>query len=355
MNGAEIISLCLFLFLLSLILLFDLGVFNKEEKDPDYKQSLIRTGIWVLLAFGFFVFLWFNGSVFHGIQNAEELRNLLGKYQERQPVQGNSFASTLEQYNHDLGLSFLNGYFVEYSLSMDNILVIILIFTSFKVERKYYHKVLFWGIIGAVALRALFIFIGTTLIQHFHWVLYIFGAFLIFSGTSMFIKRNEEESMDSDTHPVVRWLSKIFPLEKNFHEDRFFIRKENKNWITPLFLVLMVIEFSDLIFAVDSIPAVFSITRDPYIVFFSNIFAIMGLRSLFFLMEGIVDRFHYLKTGLAILLVLVGFKMLFPGFFERIGFSNTVSLFTILGILGGSILISLWVTGRREKSESIRE
>ncbi len=354
MNPSEIISLSLFLVLLAVLLLFDLGIFNKKPVEPKFQESLIRTGIWFLLALIFAVFLWLNGSILHGIENMEELKEVLLKYDGVNGVtkglSSNSFTKSIHDFNHNLALSFLNGYFVEYSLSMDNILVIILIFGSFKVARKYYHSVLFWGIIGAVLMRALFIFVGTALIQHFHWVLYIFGGFLVFSGTSMFINRNKEEKMDAEAHPIVVFLSKLFPVSKEFHGDRFFIRKAATTYITPLFIVLMVIEFTDLIFAVDSIPAVFSITHDPYIVFFSNIFAIMGLRSLFFLMEGIVDRFHYLKTGLAILLVLVGFKMVFPDFFERIGFNNVVSLLTILGILGGSILLSLWVSSRKKLS-----
>jgi tellurite resistance protein TerC len=351
MNFSEFISISLFLIVLALLLLFDLGLFNKKEKEPSFTESLIRTGIWVFLALIFCVYLWFNGSILHGISRPEDLRALQIRFSESTKAYPGNFIQDIKQFNHNMALSFLNGYLVEYSLSMDNILVMILIFTSFKVERKYYHQVLFWGIIGAVFMRAIFIFLGTSLIQNFHWVLYIFGAFLIFSGSSMFLKRNEEETIETESHPMVKMLSRIFPLEPRFHGNRFFLRQRGKISLTPLFIVLMVIEFSDLIFAVDSIPAVFSITRDPYIVFFSNIFAIMGLRSLFFLMEGIVDRFHYLKTGLAILLVLIGLKMVFPSFFERIGFNNMVSLILILGILSGSILLSLWVTGRRNKKE----
>jgi len=348
MNLSELISLFIFILFLALLLLIDLGVFNKKQEEPRFSESLLRTSIWILLALIFCVFLWFKGTLLHGVSNLNDLKVLQDRY-------GEGLGLDLKAYNHNMALSFLNGYFVEYSLSMDNILVIILIFSGFKVERKYYHSVLFWGIIGAIIMRALFIFLGTALIQNFHWIFYVFGGFLIFSGTSMFLKRNEEESIDTETHPVVRFISRFFPVEPNFHGHKFFVKIHAKTFLTPLFIVLMVIEFSDLVFAVDSIPAVFSITRDPYLVFFSNIFAIMGLRSLFFLMEGIVDRFHYLKTGLAILLVLVGFKMVFPKFFEQIGFTNTISLLTILGILSASILFSLWVTGRRSRSENLEE
>ncbi len=343
MNQSEFFSIALFLIVLAILLLLDLGVFNKKKEEPKFGESLLRTGVWVFLALLFFVFLWFSGSTLHGIQDVRGLNDVISRYGERISNPNLPFTQQLERFNHNLALSFLNGYLVEYSLSMDNILVIILIFAGFKVQRRYYHKVLFWGIIGAVLMRALFILLGTTLIQHFEWVLYVFGAFLIFSGGSLWWKRNEEEKIEPETNGVVIFLSRWFPVEKRFHGDRFFLKIDQKTWMTPLFLVLMVIEFSDLIFAVDSIPAVFSITRNPYVVFFSNIFAIMGLRSLFFLMEGIVDRFHYLKSGLALLLILVGFKMVFPAWFMRIGFNNTISLITILTILGGSILLSIWI------------
>lgn len=356
MNFSELISICAFLILLATILLFDLGVLSKTHQEPSYKESLFRTAIWFFLALLFTVFLWFNGSIFHGINTTGEINTFLSRIGEKNIQNGTySGKAPLVVFNHNLAISFLNGYFVEYSLSMDNILVIILIFSGFKVERKYYHKVLFWGILGAVVMRATFIFVGTTLIQHFHWILYVFGAFLVFSGGSMFLNRKKEESLDSETHPVVQTLSKLFPIEKQFQGDRFFIRKNSKLYLTPLLVVLLVIEFTDLIFAVDSIPAVFSITRDPYIVFFSNIFAIMGLRSLFFLMEKMVDRFHFLKTGLSILLIIIGVKMIFPGFFEKIGFNNWSSLALILFILGGSILLSLWVTQKRDSENTIHE
>lgn len=355
MNFSEFIAIVIFLAVLSILLVFDLGLFQKTTQEPKWSESLIRTGIWVFLALVFCIFLWFDGASLHGIDNSNKLNTIQIRFNQVPNKELSSYPENRKNFSHSMAISFLNGYFIEYSLSMDNILVIILIFSGFKVERKYYHQVLFWGIIGAIVMRAFFIFLGTTMIQNFHWIFYIFGIFLVFSGTSMFLKRNEEESIETDTHPVVRFLSRIIPVEKEFHGNQFFIRKKSKLSLTPLFVVLMVIEFSDLIFAVDSIPAVFSVSPDPYIVFFSNIFAIMGLRSLFFLMEGMVDRFQYLKTGLSLLLVLIGFKMIFPGFFERIGFNNTISLITILGILGFSILFSLWVTGKRNRDKLAQE
>ena len=230
---------------------------------------------------------------------------------------------------------------VEYALSVDNIFVIVLIFSAFAVNKHHYHKVLFWGIIGAVLMRFAFIFVGATLITHFHWILYLFGAFLVYTGITMFINRNQEDEIDPQNHKIVKFASKRFAVHPNFVSDRFFIRIANKKLITPLFLVLIIIEVTDLVFAVDSIPAIFSITKDPYIVFFSNIFAILGLRSMFFLLVNIIDKFHYLKIGLAVLLTFIGVKMLAANYVDRIGLTTGNSLLIILGILVVSIIASL--------------
>ncbi len=351
MNRSEFSSLVFFLVGILIILFFDLGLFSKNKKTPTFRDSLIRTGFWVLLAAGFALFLWFDGASLHGIRSSKDLNAILSLYDHTILGNQNTYLVRLQIFNHNLALTFLNGYLVEYSLSMDNILVIILIFSSFNIERKSFHFVLFWGILGAILMRAIFIFLGSTLIENFHWVLYIFGGFLVISGTLMFLKRNQEENIQTETHPVVKLLSRFFPMANPVNNSpsshRFFVKEGGRIAMTSLFVVLMIIEFTDLIFAVDSIPAVFSITQDPYIVFFSNIFAIMGLRSLFFLMENIVHRFRYLKTGLSILLIFIGVKMVFPSFFEKIGFSNIISLFIILFILGGSILISLIVENKR--------
>src|SRR6202012_2762532 len=208
-----------------------------------------------------------------------------------------------------------------------------LIFTAFAVSPKHYHKVLFWGIIGAVVMRFLFIFVGATLITHFHWILYLFGAFLVYTGVTMFINRNQEEEIDPENHKIVKFASKYFAVHPQFEGDRFFIRIDKKKLITPLFLVLLIIEVTDLVFAVDSIPAIFSITKDPYIVFFSNIFAILGLRSMFFLLVNIIDKFRFLKIGLSALLAFIGLKMLAGEYAERLGLTTFTSLIVILAIL----------------------
>jgi tellurite resistance protein TerC len=247
----------------------------------------------------------------------------------------------LQLYRKNLSLEFISGYIVEYALSVDNIFVMVLIFTAFAVDEKHYHKVLFWGIIGAILMRFSFIFIGAALIQQFHWILYMFGVFLVYTGVMMYINRNNDDKIDPQNHAIVKFASKYFSVHPKFAGDRFFVKVNHKKLITPLFLVLLIIEVTDLVFAVDSIPAIFSITKDPYIVFFSNIFAILGLRSMFFLLVNIIDKFHYLKIGLATLLAFTGLKMLAANYVERIGLSTLNSLLIILGILAVSITASL--------------
>lgn len=244
-------------------------------------------------------------------------------------------------YNQNLGLEYLTGYVVEYALSVDNIFVIVLVFTAFGVAPKNYHRVLFWGILGAIVMRFIFIFVGAALIQKFEWIMYVFGAFLVFTGVKMFFDRNNEETIDTQNHPVVKFANRYFKVHNHFVGNKFFVTIDGVKKMTPLFLVLLIIEGTDLIFAVDSIPAIFSVTKDPYVVFFSNIFAIIGLRSMFFLLAGILDKFRFLKVGLAALLTFIGLKMLFHHYLDEWGFSTTDSLFIIVGILGLSIGLSL--------------
>jgi tellurite resistance protein TerC len=221
---------------------------------------------------------------------------------------------------------------------VDNIFVMIMIFMAFGVNRLYYHRVLFYGIVGAIVLRFIFIFGAAALIQRFHWILLLFGVILIYTGIKMFITRNHENKIDAEHHPVVKFLSKRGLSTSQFHGHDFFI-KINRRWLlTPLFIVLLIIEFSDIVFAFDSIPAIFSVTQDPYIVFFSNIFAILGLRSLFFMLENVMGKFRYIKIGLAVLLTFIGVKMLLP---ETMKIETGTSLIVILGILSLSIIASV--------------
>ena len=275
---SELIFIGGFILFIFLMMSIDLGLFGKSDKPVSLKQAGIMSGVWVSLALIFYVLIARYGDLLHHIDNFAALQNINIKNFHNLKLNPNDFQESLSLYRKNLSLEFITGYVVEYALSVDNIFVMVLIFTAFSVNPKYYHKVLLWGIIGAIVMRFLFIFVGATLISQFHWILYLFGAFLVYTGVMMFINRNQEDEIDPENHRVVKFASKYFAVHPRFEGGKFFIRIDGKKLITPLFLVLMIIEVTDLIFAVDSIPAIFSITKDPYIVFFSNIFAIMGLR-----------------------------------------------------------------------------
>ena len=282
-----------------LMLALDLGVFHRKSHEVGMKEALIWSGVWITLA------LIFN----------------LGLYLWKGP---------------EVGLQFLTGYLIEKSLSIDNIFVFVLLFTYFSVPSIYQHKVLFWGILGALVMRAIFIFAGTALIEKFHWIIYIFGAFLVFTGVRMAM--NQGTKIDPAKNPVVRLFKKLFPVTEEYHGSKFWIREAGKRVATPLFVVLILIEFTDLIFAVDSIPAILAISKDPFIVYTSNVFAILGLRSLYFALAGLMHLFRYLHYGLAAILVFVGAKMLLTDVFKiPVG----ISLGVILLILVASILPSV--------------
>lgn len=282
-----------------IMLSLDLGVFHKKMHKVPVKEAVIWTSVWITLAMIFNVLIYFD----------------MGKTK---------------------ALEFLTGYVIEYSLSVDNIFVFILIFSFFQVNEKYQHKVLFWGIIGALVMRAIFIFAGVALITRFHWIIYIFGGFLIVTGIRMLL--HGDDKVDPDKNPIVRFFKKYLPVTHEMHEDKFFIKKDLKTYATPLFLVLLIIESSDLIFAVDSIPAVLAISQDTFIVYTSNIFAIMGLRSLYFAISGIMEYFRFLKIGLAFVLTFVGVKMCTSSLIE---IPVIYSLVVIIGILLISILASM--------------
>ncbi len=252
------------------MLALDLGVFHRQSKSVTVKEALVWTTVWVMLAFVFnvFVYYWF------GEQKAFE---------------------------------FFTGYLIEKSLSVDNIFVIILIFSYFQVPSAYQHKVLFWGILGALVMRVCFILAGVELIHHFHWLIYVFGAFLIYTGVKIVFQK--EGQADFEKNFAVRSIRKLFRVTPAFEGDRFFVKRDGRWWATPLFLVVIVVEATDLIFAVDSIPAILAISDDAFIVYTSNVFAILGLRSLYFALAGMHNYFTYLKYGLAAILVFVGVKM----------------------------------------------
>lgn len=348
----EVLFLGGFLVFIAFILALDLGVMNKKkkaDKDISFRQASLMSILVIFLSFCFYLIILNFGHYLHGIDSMEKLQNVVSKHHHPIKIIPNDLDSSLLLYNQNLGLEYLTGYVVEYALSVDNIFVIILIFSAFGVEKKNYHRVLFWGILGAVFMRFIFIFIGAALIERFSWIMYVFGGFLIFTGLKMFFNKENDEQIDTEKHPVVAFANKYFKVHKQFVGNKFFVTIDGVRKMTPLFLVLIIIELTDLIFAVDSIPAIFSVTKDPYIVFFSNIFAIIGLRSMFFLLANIVDKFRYLKLGLAFLLTFIGIKMLLHHQLENIGFSTSHSLIIIVSILAISILASLLIPEKKSE------
>lgn len=294
-----------------LLLAIDLGIFHRKSHEVKIKEALIWSAVWISLA------LIFNYGIYV----------FLGK---------------------EKALEFLTGYLIEKSLSVDNLFVFIMLFTFFNVQPKYQHKVLFWGILGALIMRAIFIFAGVALISKFHWIIYIFGAFLIFTGIKMLFHKDEE--IVPDKNPLVRIFKKFFPVSEQMHGSKFFVKLNSKTVATPLFIVLLVVEFTDLIFAVDSIPAILAISNDTFIIFTSNVFAILGLRALYFALAGITKYFHYLKYGLSAILVFVGVKMVIVGFYK---IPIVYSLLTILGILLLSILASVMYKNKKNYEQQI--
>ncbi|MCC5944386.1 MAG: TerC family protein [Bernardetiaceae bacterium] len=351
----EILFFTGFLCFIFLMLAIDLGVFSKKKHIVSFKEAAIWSGVWVSLAICLYFVILYHGHHIHGIDSYERLLEVANLYlDDKDSVVFNpkNFEESLHSYRQNMALEFITGYLIEYSLSVDNIFVIILIFTSFSVPEKYYKTVLLWGILGAVVMRFIFIFLGSALVQSFDWVIYIFGAFLLFSGVKMLFD-NDEESINTESHPVVRLVSRYFAVFPRYVGENFFIMRNGRFMLTPLFVVVLIIEFTDLIFAVDSIPAVFSVTIDPYIVFFSNIFAIMGLRSMFFFLARVMHLFRFLKVGLSFLLVFIGFKMIFHSWLFSIGFKSHYSLFVILGILTVSIVLSLVFPKKDEEQNKI--
>lgn len=348
----DTLFLIIFVIFITGVLLFDLLCVGKGEHVVSIKESTIWTIVWVCLSLIFAVFLRYGGHIVHGISDFDALIAVTQKYHLnfrydgvslQQAIQnGISFESAIDQYQKNSSVDFLSGYFIEKTLSIDNLFVMLMLLTGFGVKKKDYKAVLFWGILGAIVLRFIFIFVGSALIQKFEWVLLVFGGYLAYMGVKMFFQKEDENAnTDPRDKKIVRFLSSKFNVFPRYVGDHFFLRRKGKFFITPLFIVLITIEFTDLIFALDSIPAIFSITQDPYIVFFSNIFAIIGLRAMFFMLAGAVDKFCYLKQGVAILLLFVGAKLLFHHWLDEIGFKSVHSLYIILVIIVVSIALSL--------------
>ena len=336
----ENLFMLIFIVVIALLLFLDLGVLHKKDHVVTFKESAGWTAVWVTLSLLFFLFLRWQGDVVVNVHDKEHFIAQNELYEHHVNYDDNlTWEQNVSNYNKQLSLEYITGYLIELSLSIDNVFVMIMIFMSFGVEKQYYHRVLFYGILGAIVLRFIFIFAAGALIQKFHWLLLVFGAFLIYSGIKMFIDRNKSESIDVENHPVVKFLAKRNLSTSAFDGHNFFTKVDGRWLCTPLFVVLMIIEFSDIIFAFDSIPAIFSVTEDPHIGFFSNIFAILGLRSMFFMLESIMDKFAYLRIGLSVLLTFIGVKMFLPYFGIEVGI--VPSLVVILSILTLSVLLSV--------------
>lgn len=285
-----------------IMLSLDLGLFNRKAHTIKYREAWIWSAVWVTFA------LIFGGLVFH--------------------YQGST-----------RGFEFLTGYLIELSLSVDNLFVFLLIFSYFKVPSKFQHRVLFWGVMGALIMRLTMIFVGAALINRFQWIIYIFGAFLVYTGIKMF--RQDQIDIQPDQNPLVRLVTRFLPISRHYEEEKFFTRIDGKLTGTLLLLVLMVVEVTDLVFAVDSIPAIFAITTNTFIVYTSNVFAILGLRSMYFLLAGVVEKFRFLRIGLAIVLIFIGVKMLVValGFHIHIMFSLVFVALVLIGSIAASMLI----------------
>ena len=343
----NILFFCIFITGVLAILMLDLLVIGRKSHEVSLREASIWTGVWVSLSLVFALFLSLSGETIHGITTSDELYAVLDRYYPYLSHFQGSFEEGLSLLRKNLAINFLSGYLVEESLSIDNLFVMMAILKAFSVGKEDYKRILFWGILGAIVLRFIFIFIGSALITRFEWLLYFFGFYLLYVGVKMFKERNKEKQIHPKDHPLVRFLSKRFRIYPEYIEHRFFLRRDSRLFITPLFIVLLLIEFSDLVFALDSIPAIFGITRDPYIVFFSNVFAILGLRSLFFLLIKVVERFYLLKVGVSILLAFVGIKLIGHHWLTHIGYKPVYSLFVIAGVLTISILISVLIPKRK--------
>ena len=336
----EILFLGGFVVFIAAILVLDMLVIDRKAHVVSIKEAGTWTAIWIGLALLFSVFLWFHGDMVHGIENMQDLQAVAARYAAHLKLDASDFEASLQQYRHYMTISYISGYLIEKTLSVDNLFVMMMIFTSFGVGKNEYQHVLNWGILGAIVLRFIFIFLGAAIISRFDWILLVFGALLVYSGIKMYVNRNKKEEINVEKHPLVKFLTKTGRMYPKFMGDKFFVREAGKWLLTPLFVTVLVIEFSDLIFAFDSIPAVFSVSLDPYVVFFSNIFAILGLRAMFFLLAAIADKFRYLKTGVCVLLVFIGVKMLIHKYFEIDAITSLLFIIAVLIIsIGASLII----------------
>lgn len=305
-----------FIVFVLIMLLLDLGVFHKKNTVVKIKEALAWSLFWIALS------LIFNVGIYYFI-------------------------------DHTKAVEFLTGYLLEKSLSVDNLFVFILIFGFFKIEAKYQHKVLFWGILGALLMRAIFIFAGMALIQRFAWIVYVFGIFLIYTGLHMLVNKDEADDFDPNKNIVIKLFRKIMPVTDDMSVPHFFVRINKILYATPFFISLLLIEASDVIFALDSIPAILSVSKDTFIVFTSNIFAILGLRSLYFALNGIMDYFYYLKYALSGILSFIGVKMCVNEFSNHFGYDFHISNFASLGVIALLLTISILLSVVLKKRQDI--
>lgn len=347
MFSTEILLMGGFLVLILAVLLIDLLVVGRNSHIVSTKEALIWSSVWFTLSMGFFVFLKFYGHLLHGIETPAELSEIIRKYAPGLKFATSDFEGMLAEYRNNMSMSYLAGYFIEQTLSIDNVFVILLILQGYSVPQKNYKTVLFWGVLGAIILRFIFIFAGAALIHKFAWILYVFGAFLVFQGGKILLGKDDEEKDPHDS-PIVKFLSRYLNISKEYHGDKFAYNYNKKVYFTPLMLVVVLVEFTDVIFALDSIPAVFSVSLDPFVVFFSNIFAIIGLRSLFFLLANMVNKFRFLNVGVSVLLIFVGVKLLAHNWLDQIGFKSAYSLYFIAATLVLSVLFSMWFPEKEE-------
>jgi tellurite resistance protein TerC len=308
--------------LVLVILAIDLGVINRKAHVVKVREAGLFAALTVALASAFAGAMWMGYLPVEGVGGQKD------------------------------ALEFLTGYLIELALSVDNIFVFVLIFAYFKVPPQYQHRVLFWGVLGALVMRGIMIAAGALLIERFHWIIYVFGAFLVYTGIKM--ATQDEMDIEPESNPALKLIRRFFPVTSTYREKHFFV-KENiggklRTAATPLFVVLVMVETTDLIFAVDSIPAIFAVTRDPFLVYTSNVFAILCLRSLYFLLAGVIDKFHYLKLGLSVVLVFIGAKMLASGYFHV---PTVVSLLVVAGVLAASVVLSLMFPRELETHDEV--
>jgi len=315
LSTQELLLFGVFGIIIAAFLVIDLGFLSKKSKVVTTREAIIQSSIWVSIAVIFGLGIYF-----------------------------------FDPQGQKLSLEYFSAYLTEYALSVDNIFVIILILRYFRVEEQYYHKVLFWGILGAILMRAIFIFLGAALVREFHAILYVFGAFLVYSGIKMLAFDDDDKELDAEANPVMKFARRMLPFTNDPHEGRFYLIKQGKRYFTPLFLVILLIESTDLLFAVDSIPAAFVISQDEFIIYTSNIFAVMGLRAMFFMLSGVLDRFYLLQRGLSLILIFIGGKMLSET--VHITIPTAWSLATIVLLLAGSIVLSILIPKKDKPQEA---